>query len=454
MADPIDARHTALTILNRIDDSGQTLDSIVGDIFDRHPGLSGPDKALTHAIVYGVLRWRGRIDWFIHHFSKTPVSKIRPDIMNILRIGIFQILYLDRIPNSAAVNTAVEMAKKTGPKWISGFVNGILRNMIRHHDSVVFPDMDKNPALALASSKSFPSWLISRWLHRYGIESTSKICDAVNIIPPMTVRVNPLLTTRKKCCDLLMEAQVKATVTPYSPLGLYLENLNMRISDLTAFKKGWLQVQDEAAQLVTYLLNPLPGETILDACAGLGGKTTHIAQLMGNKGKIIAMDSNEEKLKRLSLEMTRLNITTVETCLHDLYLPFDKHMTFDRIFLDAPCSGLGVLRRNPDTKWNRNKKKLKQYQTTQISFLKKVAPLVKPKGKLVYAVCSLEPEENEAVIQSFLRQHPFFEIDLHPAGLPAEAVGLMNNNGYFKACPYPHNTDGFFSVCMTNSSSR
>jgi len=200
------------------------------------------------------------------------------------------------------------------------------------------------------------------------------------------------------------------------------------IPKIKAFKNGWFQVQDEAAQLVTYLLNPHPGETILDACAGLGGKTGHIAQMMRNKGKIVAMDKNNEKLLRHESEMKRLGISIVQTCIHDLDKPFDKNYIaeFDRILLDAPCSGLGVLRRNPDIKWLMSKKNLIHYKEKQVKFLDTLSHLVKPSGVLVYTVCSTEPEENEEVVKVFLNKHPEFVIEKKPDGFPFNARSLIN----------------------------
>ncbi len=332
------------------------------------------------------------------------------------------------------------------------FVNALLRNAARRYKTVPFPNIDKNPVAALATAKSFPKWLIERWLARFGIEETGKLCDAINTIPPITIRANTLRTDREQLISSLESDVEKIEPTPYAPDGLSFFNPNILISEMSSFKDGWFQVQDEAAQMVTCLLNPRPGETVLDACAGLGGKTGHIAQMMQNQGHIVSLDSDKKKLLRLRDETERLGISIVETCVYDLYEPLEKKKPFffktpgfsgfDRVLLDAPCSGLGVLRRNPDTKWSVSKKNLTRYKEKQIKFLNNVAQIVKPGGTLVYAVCSTEPEENEAVTEAFLNQHPEFETENWGLG----AGNWKLETGNLKTFPHIDNMDGFFSV--------
>ncbi|QTA93507.1 16S rRNA (cytosine(967)-C(5))-methyltransferase RsmB [Desulfonema magnum] len=440
------ARQTALFILNTLDKKRTPLlDNILEDVLDQDSPLSRRDRSLLYALVYGVLRWRGSLDWIIGYFSKTRLNKIDHRVLNVLRIGLFQMIYLDRIPVSAAVNTSVEMTKSFAAPWVVRFVNALLRNAARRYKTVPFPNIDKNPVAALAAAKSFPKWLIERWLARLGIEETGKLCDAINTIPPITIRTNTLRSNREQLINALESDVEKMKPTPYAPDGLSFFNPKILISEMDTFKNGWFQVQDEAAQLVTCLLNPRAGDTVLDACAGLGGKTGHIAQMMQNQGHIVSLDCEKKKLLRLRNETERLGISIVETCVHDLYEPFEKKKPsffkipgfcgFDRILLDAPCSGLGVLRRNPDTKWSVSKKNLKRYKQKQIKFLNNVAPLVKPGGILVYAVCSTEPEENEAVAEAFLNQHPEFETGKR-----------KTENGKRKTFPHLDNMDGFFSI--------
>ncbi|MDM8549774.1 16S rRNA (cytosine(967)-C(5))-methyltransferase RsmB [Desulfobacterales bacterium HSG2] len=452
-------RETALSILNTVDKGRKTLDNILNEVFDEKNPIPKRDRSLINALVYGVLRWRGRLDWIIGHFSKTRLNRIEPEVLNILRIGLFQVIYLDRIPVSAAVNTSVEMAKSArshkrrslGP-WVARFVNGVLRNAVRGYETVPFPDMDKDPLSALAAGKSFPKWLIKRWLNCFGIEETGRLCDAINTIPPITVRTNTLKTAREDLIKSLEPDVGKIEPAAYSPDGVSFFNPKVSVPEMKAFKDGWFQVQDEAAQLVTSLLEPHPGDTVLDACAGLGGKTGHIAQMMKNQGRIVAMDKDSEKLERLGAETKRLGISIVETCAYDLEKPFEAGFPgFDRILLDAPCSGLGVLRRNPDIKWSASEKDLSRCRERQTKFLDHLARLVRPSGVLVYAVCSTEPEENEEVVTTFLERHPELSVvgcQSSVASCQSSVAGRQSVVNPLKTFPHLDGMDGFFSVCF------
>jgi 16S rRNA (cytosine967-C5)-methyltransferase len=441
-----DPRKTALDVLNTLTRGKKTLDSILRDIPQGDRYLSRRDRALFTAMVYGVLRWRSRLDHVIAHFSNTPIQKIEPAVLNVLRLGLFQIIYLDRIPDSAAVNTSVEMTKQIGASRAVGFVNALLRRSAANYSNVHFPAFETDPVAYLSADQSLPGWLAQRWLKRYDKETILTLCDTINSIPPITIRTNTLKTTREQL-TLSLESEVeRIESTTTAPDGIKLINPKQSIPDLPAFKNGWFQVQDEAAQLVTLLLNPQPEESVLDACAGLGGKTAHIAQLMQNKGSVTAMDKDEKKLQQLDSEMQRLNIPIVHTHCHDLNSALDKKKVdvFDRILLDAPCSGLGVLRRNPDIKWNSTEKSLKRHANMQKRFLETLAPMVKSNGVLVYSVCSIEPEENEAVIRAFLKNHPEFGIDKNPGKLPETMLSLIEPTTGFKTLPILNDMDGFF----------
>ncbi len=449
------ARTTALTILNNLDQNKTTLDLVVDEVLGTKTFLDRRETALTTALVYGTIRWKGRLDWIIDNFSRTRLSKIDPPILNILRLGLFQILYMDRIPESAAVNTSVELAKSTVSPFLAKFVNGVLRNALRGYDDLSFPDPEKERAKALSVGKSFPLWLVKRWTGRYGEQKTAALCDKINEIPPITIRANTLKVSRDELLEHIRGSVRELSPTRLSRSGISLTHPDSKISELTTFKEGWFQVQDEAAQLVAELVNPKPGERVLDACAGLGGKTGHLAQLMENRGILVAMDRDDRKLSKLDAEMKRLGIEMVRTLAFDLGRPLDEseQEPFDKILVDAPCSGLGVLRRNPDSKWSASKKNLGRYRKRQITFLTNVAAMVKPGGSLVYAVCSAEPEENEEVIRAFLASRPDFTVDKAPAGIEGEAASLVNQEGYIKTLPLDHDMDGFFSVCLKRKGS-
>jgi 16S rRNA (cytosine967-C5)-methyltransferase len=441
------ARKTALLILNTLQTDRKPLDDILVDLLDEGH-QSKLDKAFIYSLVYGVLRWQNRIDWIIKHFSHIKIHRIDPAVLNILRMGLFQIIFLDRVPVSAAVNTSVELSKTLGGEWVVKFVNALLRKASTAYDSVPFPNYDNNPVLSLATEHSFPEWLIKRWLQRFGPVETKRLCAFLNTIPPITVRTNRLKTDRDSLARLLEQETASSSPTAVSPDGLSFFGPKLPIPQLTSYQKGWFQVQDEAAQLVTWMLNPRPGETVLDACAGLGGKTGHIAQQMQNKGRIIAMDRHRQKLSRLRSEMMHLGVSIVTTNAHDMNIPFDSNRSrmFDRIILDAPCSGLGVLRRNPDAKWVLSKSNLTAYQKQQVTFLETLTPLVKTDGILVYTVCSIEPEENEGVVAAFLKEHPSFIIDKDFGNLLPQLSLFIDKKGFFRTIPHTSDMDGFFAV--------
>lgn len=446
-----DPRQNALDALNTLDQGRFHLDHIIQELFENNASpMDQRDRALFTTLVFGVTRWRKRLDWIIGRHSNVLVKKIRPEVQNILRLGLFQIFFLDRIPASAAVNTAVNMTKKTAPVWTVRFVNGLLRNAIRKKDDIKFPMAGNNPVAALAVSRSFPEWLVKRWLDRFGFEETCALCDAVNNIPPLTIRANTLKIDRKKLTELLTSDVGHIEPTGCAPDGLRLGALNTSIDRMQAFKDGLFQVQDEAAQLISLLLHPCPGETVLDACAGFGGKTAHMAQLMNNSGQIMAVDRDQKKLTRLADDMKRMGIVTVTGRTGDLESPaaLPGAGPFDRILLDAPCSGLGVIRRNPDIKWDPSRQDLSRFSARQTSLLESIAPYLKPSGRMVYAVCSMEPEENEAVVSTFLNRHPEFKLVKDYAYLPDAARPLMDARGFFRSFPHCHAMDGFFAACM------
>ncbi|NVL91079.1 MAG: 16S rRNA (cytosine(967)-C(5))-methyltransferase RsmB [Desulfobacterales bacterium] len=442
------SRRIALSVLNLLDDSNAFPEHLLHRAFEQEPQLIRKDRALATDLVYGVLRWRGRLDWVIRQLSKTPVRKIDPFVLNILRLSLYQILFHSRIPPSAAVNDSVEMTKRQAPFWVVRFVNGVMRSAARGAKEIPLPDYNDDPVQAIVVRESHPLWLVERWVERLGIEETKQLCKANNQIPPVTIRANTLKVSREELFNSLTDHVRQITLTEFAPDGLSLKGLRNAVADIPSFKDGWFQVQDEAAQLITHLLDPKPDEAVLDACAGFGGKTGHIAQLMDDRGKIKAMEYRSWKLRRLETSLTRLGISSVTTWNHDLSVsvPVAPTGAFDRILLDAPCSGLGVLRRNPDAKWKKTEMDLTRLRGDQLRFLFSIAPLVKKGGRLVYCVCSLEPEEGDHVVEEFLKNQPQFVIDQEPVGLLDMDKHLMDNSGFFRSSPHKHDMDGFFAV--------
>ncbi|KPA18447.1 sun protein [Candidatus Magnetomorum sp. HK-1] len=440
-----DPRILSLFVLNDFQIKDCQLDTLMEDAYYTAKSFEQRDRALFFSLVYGVIRWKSHLDFVIKQFSRTSFSKIDISICNVLRIGLFQILFMDRIPHHAAVNTSVEVARIFAPPYLIRFVNGVLRHATRSIETIHWPDESKNIAESMAINYSFPKWLIHRWIQEWGKDETQALCISNNIIPPIILRSNTIKINRK---DLIvhLHSNVKTiSETTHAPDGIFISGLNQQLDQMESFKNGYFQVQDEAAQLISLLVSPKAGEKILDACAGRGGKTGHLAQIMKNQGSIWAVDQSSQKLNTLSSEMKRLEVTNVKTYQHQWKKPIDNHF-FDRILLDAPCSGLGVIRRHPDMKWKKTKQHIVQNQKKQARLLEIISTQLKPGGKLVYAVCSLEPEETWNTIEKFLSHHTNFTIEksVDPILDP-----FINDKGYFITRPDKHQMDGFFAVCLT-----
>jgi len=455
-----DPRHIALKVLVSWDKSFHNLDKALESLSEEISLLSKQDKNLCNALIFGVLRHRGAIDWTLGAFSKTPLEKIDKPLLYLLRITCFQILYMDRIPVFAAINTSVDIAKQISGKKPAGFVNAVLRNVADNFSMVVFPDPHKNKTGFISIKFSLPLWLSKKWCHAFGFDATCLLCRQINTIPHITLRTNTLKTDRQSLANKLSCVAKDITLTEYAPQGIRFKSPSISIQKIDAFKQGLFQIQDEAAQIVTCFLSPKPGEKILDACAGLGGKTGHIAQLMENKGIIIAVDIESKKLDSLQGEAKRLGIDIVQTKSLDLLKTSIKDFDFyfDRVLLDAPCTGLGVLRRNPDAKWNRSKNDIIRLCAQQKKMVNAAANLVKPGGLLVYAVCSCEKEENEEVIHHFLEKRKDFLIDKefksykYDGLMPGLISRLISKEGFLKTYPDANNMDGFFAVRLKRKS--
>jgi 16S rRNA (cytosine967-C5)-methyltransferase len=444
------ARRAALEILKRLDKGQRTLDQVLSGPDAPFPhDMARVDRNLANAIVYGVLRWRRRLDWVVQQHASRRLSDIDSGIRNILRLALFQILFLDRVPDFAAVDTAVELAKREGSVKTGRFVNAVLRSVLRSSAVEPLAYLSGKPTEALAVSESFPDWLIHRWVKRFGMEEATRLCKAVNRIPPLTIRANTLKTSREELERRLIPQVEDISPTPHAPHGLRLVRPKAAVDQLYGFREGWFQVQDEAAQLAGHLLCPQPGERVLDACAGMGGKTGHLAQLMENRGEIVAADKDAGKLEKLGLQMERLGVANVKTCRIDFDKPENREpiALFDRILLDAPCSGTGVIRRNPDIKWANEKGDLDRFAGRQLSYLSALAQRLSSGGVLVYAVCSMEPEETWDVIEKFLKNRPEFAMVTGVS--EAGAVRMedpLDPRGFFSALPHVHEMDGFFAV--------
>lgn len=434
-------REAAVFILREAE-RGSLIDPLLDDA---RTALDSRDNAFLHELIFGVLRNRALLDWTLDRFSEKPVGRTDGDTRNILRLGLYQLLFLDRVPASAAVNTATEIAKERGGK--SGYVNGLLRTLERNKDNLSLPASD-TPLGRLSVLHSHPSWLVRRWIERYGSQTTEELLRNNNRHAPLVIRANRLKIARDELLAKLAEQGVEAKKTAYSLVGIEIVS-SPGLTSLPAFKEGRFFVQDESAQLVGMLLGPQPGERVLDACAAPGGKATHIAELMGNSGEVVALESEKKRIGRISENSMRLGITIIKPVVGDAAVYKDKE--FDRVLVDAPCSGLGVLRRHPDGRWTKNEESIRERAKLQAKILAHCARLVKPGGVLVYATCTTEPEENEEVVKGFLAKHPAFTLDEPLPHLPPQAATLCGPDRFFRTFPQESMMDGFFGARLVRA---
>lgn len=373
-------------------------------------------------------------------------------MLNALRLGLYQIFFLTRTPASAAVNESVELVKKARGKGGGGFVNAILRAALRERETIPYPDKRQDPALHISVVQSHPLWLVQRWIEELGVEETVKTCVANNRIPALTLRTNTLKIRREELIEKLTEKEFVSAPTPFSDDGIVLKN-GSAVSELPFMKEGFFVIQDEASQLVSLIMEPRPGEKILDACAAPGGKTTHIAQRMENRGEVYAFDLLQEKLKRIEEGCSRLGIKIVRTKIGNAVnaLPVPGEVKFDRVLADVPCSGFGTLRRNPDLKWRKAKEDIERLSDIQFSILKNLSRYVSEGGLLVYSTCTVFHEENEDVVERFLSEHRTFKLDSLVEVLP-ERCHFFIKKGYFKTFPPAGELDGFFAARLRKTS--
>jgi len=411
------------------------------------------DKALAAEIVAGTLRWQRALDHVIVHFARRALSTIDPEVVFILRLSLYQILHLDRVPASAVVDDGVDLTRGARKRSATGFVNAVLRNTLRQRKRLplpVRPDdaADREVALAyLGVTHSHPDWLVARWLDRYGYEATERWVQFNNDTPRLTLRANRLRSTRDAVATAFTSDGIETEPTRHAPDGLIVTAGN----PLRRPHDGSFFVQDEASQLVSLVVDAQPGERILDLCASPGGKTTAMAADMNDTGLIVACDVRPRRMSLLQ-ETVRLSgaahIHLVRVAPEGA-LPFGA--VFDRVLVDAPCSGLGTIRRDPDIRWRRSEADLPGLARAQVSLLSRAAEAVRAGGRLVYATCSSEPEENEDVVEAFLAGHPEFAlIDLRTAGttLPES---LIDARGMMRTLPFEHGLEAFFAAALRRS---
>ncbi len=441
-------RFLAWKLLNQWEKKRAYSETLLDKALKKYKKLSHLDKAFVTELFYGTLRYLNQLDYIIDRFSKVSPKRINIEVKNLLRLGIYQILYL-RVPNAVATYETVELAKRRYPVWIVDFINALLRKVVTEKENIEFPKDDLITYISLRYA--YPDWLIKMWLKEFGKEDTIKICEINNTPSPFTVRTNTIKTTREKLQESLASEGIMSEPTKFSPDGLVFKDTHKPPLETKAYRQGLFFMQSEPSQLISHFLDPRPGERILDGCAGVGGKTTHLAQIMGNKGNIYAIEPKKGRLKLLNENLNRLEIKNIFPKLGNLekaIKSFPYHY-FDRILIDAPCSSLGALRKNVDIKWRHKEEDILRLKELQRALLETTVPYLRPKGILLYTTCTFTIEENEDVIEAFLKGHPNFSLedlgDLYP-----NYKTLCTLQGYLKTFPHIHGLDGFFAARLCN----
>jgi 16S rRNA (cytosine967-C5)-methyltransferase len=437
-------RGLSVKILNRVERSDSYLERLLDNEM-RRSELSGADKALLYEIVHGVIRWMGRLDWVLNGFYKGQFSKAIPNLKNGLRVALYQILFLDRIPDHAAVNEAVEFVKKLQGQKPADLTNAILRNIIRSKNAIRYPDPNEDLAGYLGAYYSHPSWMVKRYITRFGAEQAEKLFIANNEKPFLTLKINSIKTTPDKFKELLKSVNLRFTPGKYLPEFFKLQNLT-NITAWEYFAEGYFNIQDESAGLACRLLGVKPGLRVLDLCAAPGGKSAYIAGLMHDEGEVVALDKYESRLSILEKNIDRLGFKCIKPLASDA-LDFRDGL-FDRVLADVPCSGTGTLSKKPDIKWKKDLLDLSKIQPLQYELLVRAAQLVKKDGILVYSTCSIEPEENIEIVKKFLKNYPDFQLKNAADEFPAE---LVDEYGCIQTLPHVHQMDGAFAAKLVKT---
>ncbi len=432
-------RGLAVKILNRVERTDAYLEKLLDNEM-KNSELSGQDKALLYEIVHGVIRWMGRLDWILNGFYKGQFSKAIPNLKNGLRVALYQILFLERVPDYAVVNEAVEFVKRLQGQKSADLTNAILRNIIRSKNAIRYPDPEEDLVGYLCAYYSHPSWMVKRYLTRFGRESTEKLLAANNEKPYLTLKINAIKTNPEEFKGLLNSVNLKFEQGKHLPEFFQLQNLT-NITAWEYFAEGYFNIQDESAGLACRLLDAKPGMRVLDLCAAPGGKSAYIAGLMHDQGEIVAVDRYEGRVRIVEKNLQRLKIKSVKTIVANA-LEFNDEK-FDRILADVPCSGTGTLTKKPDIKWKRDLLDLRSMNELQYDLLNKASSMIKPGGVLVYSTCSIEPEENYDIIKKFLDNNPNFTLENASLYFPND---LVDENGCIQTFPHIHHMDGAFAA--------
>lgn len=432
------AREWALLVINEVIQNGAYA-NIALDKQHQKEFIEGQERSLAVELSRGTIKAWGTLDWMISFYLKYPMTDLPPMIGSILRMGFYQIFFMPKIPDSAACNESVELAKKYGHPGTVKLVNAVLRSAVREPEKIAWPNKESEPVKYLARKYYHPVWVVKRWYQELGFDQTEYLLEQNNKAPLLGIRTQVLRNSPQECFKKLENEGFDLEFSKLVPEGLRVFS-HPPLTHSLVLKTGEALIQDEGAMLIAHLVDPQPGERILDACAAPGGKSTHLAELMEDKGIVIAQDIHEHKLRLIRQNADKLQLKSIQTHLGDATKINDSELEYDRILVDAPCSGLGTIGRRADTRWRKSEQQIKELTEIQFEILKSASFKLKSGGRLVYSTCTLTPEENELLVSRFLTSHPEFTL------IPVEDI-LENFSGEFlKLWPHQTQTDGFFAA--------
>lgn len=434
------ARYTAVKLLSRHERSDSYIDKLL-EHEARHAEMNQLDTALLNEIVTGVIRWKAKLDWILTGFYKGDYQKCLNIIKNAMRVGLYQIVFLNRIPVHAAIFDSVEIVKRIQGDKTAGIVNGVLRNIVRNMENIRYPEKDEDLVYHFATIYSHPKWMVKRWLERFGEKPTENLLIANNTRPNLSLRINTLKTSPYDFYTYLNNNGIQYNQSPYLRESFDIRTPRKSIMTFDAFKNGLITVQDPSASMAVYLAQPSPGLNILDMCAAPGGKSFLLAELMKDSGTVVAMDKYPSKLHFISEGAERLGLHSITTFSSDAE-DITMDTQFDIVFADVPCSGLGTLAKKPDIKWKREPEDIAKLVAMQRAILESAVKLVKPGGVLLYSTCSIEPEENIENVNWLLSKYPEFEVDNAEKYIPK----ALCKDRYMQTFPHIHKIDGAFAA--------
>lgn len=444
MPSTLTARSVAWDVLLRVETRGAWAEELLPERLHRS-GLPEAELRLCRELVFGTVKARRFLDFVLQPLWKRGRPP-QPRVLTLLRLGAYQLLLLSKVPPHAAVHATVELAKSSLTPAQSGFINALLREVGRR-GAPPLPDPTADPVAHLGVRHSFPDWIVRRWLERYGAEACTALLDAANEAPPVVARTNRTRITRDRVRERLSAAGIE--VEPLdAPQALRLSG-GGDPAQVPGFAEGWFYFQDESSQWLGHLVDPPPGGVCLDLCAAPGGKATHLAELMDDHGRVVASDRHPGRLERVRQNAVRLGLASVE-----VHSRLASGLDADRVLVDAPCSGLGTLRRHAEGRWRVRESDLPRLAAGQLTLLDQAAAHVRPGGHLIYATCTTEPEENEGVAAAFLAGHPEFVLRPGPGAGGLPGPGFWDADGYFRTFPGRGDGDGVFAARFERSGTR